>query len=352
MKWPVLIAYFKRYIHSYVVPPGSVPLPLPRNQLAPDVQATLESADNEPAARSREIAEAMTEEANARQEEIETINSELRNTNTVLAGARTANSPIPLGASVGATSYIPLSAIANKDDIWMPGKTLVFDSSGTIAVYIGGAGGPSVGIDPIPVLTKSVPAANEDGVAKTVYFRDDIPFSTVANLDTPLELVSALRDGATYEIVISLMDGYLGAVSSGNWPVPIFDVGGQSFRLAPDNPSVVTMSAALNQIYTFRYQEHPNLVLSGQKNVGILSTMGRGLGNVVYTAQEGGHVDSGPVLQHLGMEPNLNLMRHNVTDGTVMRLLLGNQLPGGWPTILGGVLMVKVTERRSANPTN
>ena len=352
MKWPVLIAYLKRYIHSYVVPPGAVPLPLPRNQLAPDVQATLESADNEPAARRREITEAITTEANARQGQNEAFSNELRNTNTVLAGARTANSPIPLKPVIGEITYTPLSAIANADDIWMPGKTLVFDSSGTIAIYIGGTGGPSAGIDPLPVLTKSVPAASDDGVAKTVFFRDDIPFSTAANLDAPLELVPVLRDGATYEVVISLMDGHLGAVSSGNWPVPIFDVGGQSFRLAPDNPSVITMSAALNQIYTFRYQEHPNVVLSGQKNVGILSTMGRGLGNVVYTLQEGGHVDSGPVLQHLGMEPNLNLMRHNVPDGTVMRLLLGNQLPGGWPTILGGVLMVKVTERRSANPTN
>ena len=301
--------------------------------------------------RHDEITQATEKEASARQGEIEALNGELRNTNTVLAGARTANSPIPLEASVGAVTNIPLSAIANRDDIWMPGKTLVFDGSGTVAVYVGGALGPSAGVDPLPVLTKSVPAGG-DGVAKTVFFRDDIPFSTADNLDAPLELVPVLRDGATYEVVISLMGGYLGAASSGNWPVPIFDVGGQSFRLAPDNPSAVIMSAALNQIYTFRYQEHPNLALHGQKNVGILSTMGRGLGNVVYTTQEGGHVDSGPVLQHLGMEPNLNLMRHNVSDGTAMRLLLGNQLPGGWPTVLDGVLMVKVTERRSANPTN
>ena len=194
--------------------------------------------------------------------------------------------------------------------------------------------------------------SGEDGVAKTVFFKDDIPFSVTDNLGAPLEMVPVLRDGATYEVIISLMDGYLGAASSGNWPVPIFDAGGQSFRLAPDDPSIVTMSAALNQIYTFRYQEHPNSALSGQKNAGILSTMGRGLGNVVYTLQEGGHVDSGPVLRHLGMEPNLYLMRHNIPDGAATRLLLGNQLPGGWPTISGGILMVKVTERLSANPSN
>jgi len=45
-------------------------------------------------------------------------------------------------------------------------------------------------------------------------------------------------------------------------------------------------------------------------------------------------------------------MRHNVPDGTAMRLLLGNQLPGGWPAVLNGVLTVKVTERRSAGPAN
>ena len=300
--------------------------------------------------RHDEITQAIAGEADARQLEIEALNGELRNTNTVLAGARTANSPISLEASVGAVTNIPLSAIANRDDIWMPGKTLVFDGSGTVAVYVGGALGPSAGIDPLPVLTKSAPPA--DGVAKTVFFRDDIPFSAADSLDTPLELVPVLRDGATYEVVISLMGGYLGAASSGNWPVPILDVAGQGHRFTPEDASVLMMSAALNQIYIFRYQEHPNLALSGQKNVGVLSTMGRGLGNVVYTLQEGGHVDSGPVLRHLGMEPNLNLMRHNVPDGTAMRLLLGNQLPGGWPTVLDGVLMVKVTERRSANPAN
>jgi len=299
--------------------------------------------------RHDEIVRAIADEADARQGEIETLVNELRNTNTVLAGVRTANSPIPLEASVGAVTNIPLSAIANRDDVWMPGKTLVFDGSGTIAVYVGGAMGPSAGIDPLPVLTKSVPA---DGAAKTVFFKDDIPFSTAANLDTPLVLIPVLRDGATYEVVISLMDGYLGAASSGNWPVPILDVAGQGYRFTPEDAGVLMMSAALNQIYTFRYQEHPNLAMPGQKNVGVLSTMGRGLGNVVYTIQEGGHVDSGPVLRHLGMEPNLNLMRHNVPVGTAMRLLLGNQAPGGWPTISDGVLMVKITERVSTFPTN
>jgi len=91
-----------------------------------------------------------------------------------------------------------LLAVAYKDDVWMPGKTLVFDAMGTVGVYIGGPGGPSANVDPLPVLTKSVPTAGDGALAR----RDDgflLKFSRTGIINIPPGTSEDLLDGVAIE---------------------------------------------------------------------------------------------------------------------------------------------------------
>jgi len=71
-----LFALIKSWVQTYTIPTNAVPLPLPRNQLASDVQTSLNRADNEPQAREQAI--------NDKQQQINQLNSEIQATNQTL----------------------------------------------------------------------------------------------------------------------------------------------------------------------------------------------------------------------------------------------------------------------------
>jgi len=117
---------------------------------------------NEAAERNRQIVEAMTYEANARQSQINEVNNAMTNgfaelngqiteTNRVLDGVRTTSlHGAFLTRVLGGTTAVPIS-LFNSFNNFQAGKTLVFDESGTVGVYIGNIDGATIN-----VLTKSI----------------------------------------------------------------------------------------------------------------------------------------------------------------------------------------------------
>jgi hypothetical protein len=75
----------KSWVKTYVFPTNAVPIPLPRDHLTSDVQASLNRADTEPQARSQQINEAIQNEANARQGQVSQLNGQIQSTNNTLA---------------------------------------------------------------------------------------------------------------------------------------------------------------------------------------------------------------------------------------------------------------------------
>ena len=104
-----------------------------------------------------EVAEAVSKSKAYTDSEVAKVKSQLDAANYILSGTGAVRSPVSLGIETGTVVSIPLGAVtASPPPVWIPGKTLLFDDAGTCGVYTGGEGGPDKGIDPLPVLVKSL----------------------------------------------------------------------------------------------------------------------------------------------------------------------------------------------------
>ena len=75
-----MFAAVKSWVRTYVIPTNAVPLPLPRSQLASDVQQSLGKADSS----QEQLTDAIGNEATARQGQVNQLNLEIQATNQTL----------------------------------------------------------------------------------------------------------------------------------------------------------------------------------------------------------------------------------------------------------------------------
>jgi|GEM_PF-5138472 len=113
--------------------------------------ATKQDISQEAAARNQQINEAITNESNSRELQVTDLNEELQETNHVLAGVHTtALNGATLTRVLSGTTTIAKSLFA-ANTVFMEGKTLIFDSNGTVGVYIGDYDSSTINI-----LTKTI----------------------------------------------------------------------------------------------------------------------------------------------------------------------------------------------------
>ena len=225
-------------------------------------------------------------------------------------------------------------------------------------------------------------------MTKAVFKSDKEPHGFI---DTGIEL----RDGAMYEVVISMLDGNLGSTSvttGANTPcLGVWDLGsgGGSPTLAgcllasnsahkvgsTVNPS---LTGVTNQFYTFRYQSHKSMVASdinAQANwhiMNFIAPMGNNventmihqkIGNALTSSLSAMHVDtSGASVQRMELCLNTNFDRRRFALQEAVgpvpktyrpRLVIMNHgyMPVSPPMPNCDVkLFVKITERFSDNP--
>jgi len=142
--------------------------------------ATKQDLTDEAAARNQQITEAVNIEAQARQLQVTDLNEELQETNHVLAGVHTsALNGATLTRVLSGTTAIAKSLFA-PDTIFMEGKTLIFDSNGTVGVYIGDYDSATIN-----VLTKTIApiGLDEPTLLGQVDTFSDLPF-TVQDAET------------------------------------------------------------------------------------------------------------------------------------------------------------------------
>jgi len=141
--------------------------------------------------RHDEIAQAVTLEADARQGQVEALNAQIQATNEVLEGVHTVTLNSPLPRTVGEIQNVALDSLTEtlRQDRWMPGKTQIFDINGTQGVYIGGAGGPRAGIDPLPIMIKSFSGSETDGE----YAKRSDGFLLRLSREAPIQIASGSR---------------------------------------------------------------------------------------------------------------------------------------------------------------
>jgi hypothetical protein len=242
-------------------------------------------------------------------------------------------------------------------------------------------------LDGLKVVTPSAMT----GVARTVFYRDEnSPDALVFNSANPygLDLIQQidkryrtglyLRDGAMYEIVISMLDGTTGALTQGigsNIVVPgllyTLPTGAITWATLPqysaaNNPFYSTNNAgALNQFYTFRYQSHTStapadtnvqvmniIAPMGTMDFGISGTSQK-IGNSILATTANTHVDGSTMAfsrQEIGL--NLGLTRTRAGLGRPELVLMNyNTSASAMPAVSCDCkLFVKVTERYSDNP--
>jgi hypothetical protein len=79
----VVISRVKSWVKKHVIPTNAIQLPFPRNQLASDVQQSLNKADS--AVSQTQLSQAIAIEANTRQQVISDLDIQIQNTNQALA---------------------------------------------------------------------------------------------------------------------------------------------------------------------------------------------------------------------------------------------------------------------------
>ena len=198
--------------------------------------------------------------------------------------------------------------------------------------------------------------SNVTGVAKTIFVTDGVKVPYIKwNADSPLltpeDLGIELRDGATYEIVVSMLEGKTGTSlnASDNFvgPVLLHENRTKIGNLSASGPPT---SAVTNSLSTFRYQYHDSVFDEDKGIYNIMPSSGSGAVMIFqYTSQLGMHVD------------NPSASAFNASTGTPTsvgraeidkreRLRLGIGSYGSNPTTCDCYLFVKVTERTSDNP--
>ena len=162
----------KKYIDSFVIPQGAISVPIPRDQLAQDVRNSLSNADNEPDLRHKEITEALGKEADNRQSQIEKVTSEQQKTNAVVEAIHTSTYAGIFSGGIGDDILINVDKFSTTAQTIAPGKTMIFDSEGSIAVYTGGGllDLSTVIGNVIPVRIKSKASADGDS-SPTMFMR-------------------------------------------------------------------------------------------------------------------------------------------------------------------------------------
>lgn len=158
MNAEVIIARVKSWAKKYVIPTNAVPLPLPRNQLAADVQQSLTKADNEPTARHTEIQAAIDTEAQDRQGQIDQVMQEKAALASIVDGIRTINTTSLLSKTIGATTQVPITDLSYDTNL-IPGKSFICDENGTIGI-MSGFTDPSNSIINVTTKTTSADISN------------------------------------------------------------------------------------------------------------------------------------------------------------------------------------------------
>lgn len=162
--------------------------------------------------RHTEIETAVDAEANARQDQVDELNRQIGETNTVLAGAHTAGlDGAALSRVLGSENFVSVS-LFDADMPWSAGKTLVFDSQGTEGVII------AKDDTNYTILTKSVSpmGADEPTLLGNVPIKAGLPLTVtvaqelwgrVPDIDDYARVVAdETHSGNTYEYYVAAID--------------------------------------------------------------------------------------------------------------------------------------------------
>jgi hypothetical protein len=207
-----------------------------------------------------------------------------------------------------------------------------------------------------------------DGVTKTVFIASPdlgnaIPFngtSDAASLLVPYDTGIELRDGATYEVVISMLNGTTATSvhATAHLACPCLCYKSDplpSPQIIPNTPILGVTAATLNSLYSFRYQYHPSAKSSGQ---GVFNVIGTGptIASTVTTSSLNRHVDDNEIAGGISSLPvATSAVRATASDairptlGFISGSITQRMIPPsfGVRTTCDVELFVKVTERMS-----
>lgn len=120
-----------------------------------DVASLQKEIEDEAVTRQEQIIDAMTTEANNRQEQIDFLSTLIQATNEVLAGVETIYlSGEKLIKTINETTKIAKS-LFSEEATFIEGKTLIYDMQGTVGIYIGDVDENTVNVKTITMLDGS-----------------------------------------------------------------------------------------------------------------------------------------------------------------------------------------------------
>ena len=258
------------------------------------INTTDQKIKNEADARDQQIKDAITDEANFRQNQIDELNDEIQKTNNVLAGVHTTSlNGATLTRTLGGFTEIQKS-LFSSEVVFMAGKTLLFDKYGTVGVYIG-----DVDQATINIMTKAISPVSElePTLLGSVQHFGNLPL-TVADAESLWGRTPRLDDfahvmtddnfdGLRVEYYITSIDG-LGNIIWGN-PVPLNTADFQAQTGAEDAGKVLvggddpgTFGNSI-PIDLEPAENSTNLIQSG----GVFKWFGNNISNLLTTAKDG-----------------------------------------------------------------